>query len=259
MNQFIETIKWAGPLMTIIVAIIANTIALYQFHLKFKTSNEFDKLFLSKAEQKKLNDFQFLSEWFLICSGIYILPMIMIGFIEMGDLSKKHEYYLSTIGILAMYIALTFYFISITKYALHKKIPKEKYRKAKKSAAINMLLSLSWIYPLSYLAIKKQAWLALTPTLLFCLLYSLLFTVIVFKTRSKNDIEYLIDVLNEDEIKGIALIHAYNIDDKRAVLYEGKDTFKNTFYMCDFSSKIYLKYSKVQPINLEKNIQQDAN
>lgn len=257
MNQFIETIKWAGPLVTIIVAIIANTIALYQFHLKFKTSNEFDKLFLNKAEQKKLNDFQFLSEWLLICSGIYILPMI--GFIEMGDLSKKYESYLSTMGILAMYIALIFYFISITKYALHKKIPKEKHRKAKKSAAINMLLSLIWIYPLSYLAIKKQAWLALTPTLLFCLLYSLFFTVIVFKTRNKIDIEYLIDVLTEEEIKKIALIHAYNIDDKRAVLYEGKDTFKNTFYVCDFSSKIYIRYSKVQPLHLEKNIQQDEN
>ncbi|PGV88528.1 hypothetical protein COD85_05120 [Bacillus thuringiensis] len=46
--------KLIGPIITLIIALITNAIAFYQFRVKFKTFNEFDKLFLNKSEQKNL-------------------------------------------------------------------------------------------------------------------------------------------------------------------------------------------------------------
>lgn len=46
--------KFIGPIITLLIALITNAIAFYQFRIKFKTFNEFDKLFLNKSEQKNL-------------------------------------------------------------------------------------------------------------------------------------------------------------------------------------------------------------
>ncbi|MED1536182.1 hypothetical protein [Bacillus pseudomycoides] len=249
--------KLVGAIVTLLVAILGNVIAFYQFHVKFKTFNEFDKIFLNKSEQKQLTDFQFISEWLLLSFALYIMPLV--AFTQFGELPKNWVKYVSTFGLLFLMISLVFC-IRIFIYAVQKELPKEIHLKIRKSLSTNMLLSLIWMYPISYLVASSLNWFAILTLILIGLLYSLFFTLIANKTRKQPPAaEYLVEILTEEELKKSPLIHAYIIDDKKSVLYHGADLSKNTFYVCDFSSKIYLKYSKLHEINIPEKASSDTN
>ncbi|PDZ12039.1 hypothetical protein CON70_08375 [Bacillus pseudomycoides] len=240
--------KLIGPIITLLVALIGNAIAFYQLHVKFKTFNEFDKMFLNKSEQKQLTDFQFLSEWLLLCFAMYIMPLV--AFTQFGELPKKSAQYVGLFGLLIMMISIAFC-VPFYIYATQKNLPKEKYSKARKLVFTNMILSLLGMYPISYLVASRKDWIAILTMILMGLLYSLILTLVTIKIRKYPPrTEYLVDILTEEELKKNPLIHAYVIDDKKSVLYHGADLTKNTFYVCDFSSKIYLKYTKLHELNL---------
>ena len=71
--------------------------------VKFKTFNEFDKLFLNKSEQK-LTDFQFLSDWLFLFFAMYLMPLI--AFYQFEKPSNNWSLYLGTFGLLFMIISI---------------------------------------------------------------------------------------------------------------------------------------------------------
>ncbi|PEA79112.1 hypothetical protein CN676_03995 [Bacillus wiedmannii] len=243
--------KFIGPIITLLIALITNAIAFYQFRIKFKTFNEFDKLFLNKSEQKKLTDFQFLSDWFLLFFAMYLMPLI--AFYQFEKPSHNWSLYLGTFGLLFMMISICC-FVPVFIYAFQKDLPVQKYSKARKWGLANMILSLIWFYPISYLVVTSKSWLAMPAIILFALLYSLFLNLVANQTKKKpSTTEYLVDILTEEELKQTPLIHAYIIDDKKSVLYHGGDLSRKTFYVCDFSSKIYLKYTPFQELDINTN------
>lgn len=243
--------KLIGPIITLIIALITNAIAFYQFRVKFKTFNEFDKLFLNKSEQKKLTDFQFLSDWLFLFFAMYLMPLI--AFYQFEKPSNNWSLYLGTFGLLFMIISICC-FVPVFIYSFQKDLPIKKYSRARKWGLANMLLSLIWIYPISYLIVTEKNWNVLPAIILFALLYSLFLNLVANQTKKKfSTTEYLVDILTEEELKQTPLIHAYTIDDKKSVLYHGGDSSRKTFYVCDFSSKIYLRYTPFQELDLNKN------
>ncbi len=54
------------------------------------------------------------------------------------------------------------------------------------------------------------------------------------------------EIISKEEIEKLQLIHNFIIDDKRSVFHERYKEEDEIFYVCDFSSKVYLKYSKMK-------------
>lgn len=70
-----------------------------------------------------------------------------------------------------------------------------------------------------------------------------LFVFSKFHVKDKH-MKYDISIVSEHHIKIANLVHGYVLDEKKTICFPKGYTDKDIFYLCDFSSKVYLKYEK---------------
>ncbi|PFV36457.1 hypothetical protein COL00_30625 [Bacillus cereus] len=95
--------------------------------------------------------------------------------------------------------------------------------------------------------IQNKAWSFLPVIIIFPLLVTFLATHVFYKTTPKKDNKVLCRIVTEDYIKELDLIHSYMLNDGRALLYDKYRSKDKVFYVCDYSSKVYLEFIKEQP------------
>ncbi|HDR6284787.1 hypothetical protein COD78_10820 [Bacillus cereus] len=255
MNDLFNILKGLGGL----AATLTFLIVIYQFVLKYRTTNEFDKLFISKAEREKQNDFKFIMEALLIFFAFYLYPLLAIS--QFTTLSKSDANAMT--GWITVFVTLSsVMFMPVVYYAGKKDIPEKKYTLIKIIGIVNALLSLLWYIPGLLVITTYKSWSLLSVILPLVLLYSIFLMKSVYKTRSTSLDKYIVTTINEDELSKINLIHSYVIDENRTVLYENSATSEETFYVCDFSSEVYLKYKKLDmPTDqvIEENVSLNVN
>ncbi|ANC09226.1 MULTISPECIES: hypothetical protein [Bacillus] len=255
MSDISNVLKGLGGL----AATLTFLVVIYQFVLKYRTTNEFDKLFISKAEREKQNDFKFIMEALLIFFAFYLYPLITIS--QFISLSK------STVNAMTGWVSIlvilsTIMFMFTVYYASRKTIPTEKYTLVKRIGLVNIILSLLWYIPSLLIVTTYKSWSALFIIIPLVLLYSLILMKSLYKTRNTPQSKYIVTTIDAEEFSKLELIHAYIIDEDRTVLYETCATSEETFYVCDFSSEVYLKYKKIDiPTDqiIEKNISLNVN
>ncbi|RWS44091.1 hypothetical protein EKA14_10185 [Bacillus mycoides] len=82
-------------------------------------------------------------------------------------------------------------------------------------------------------------------TVLLPLLVVITYSFIIPKVHAQtSNVKYHIRMVSEGQIKIENLIHGYVIDEKKTICFPKESTNKDIFYLCDFSSKVYLKYEK---------------
>ncbi|PRT34070.1 hypothetical protein [Bacillus wiedmannii] len=261
MSDIFNVLKGLGGL----AATLTFLAVVYRFVLIYRTINEFDKLFISKAEREKQKDFKFIMETLLIFFAFYLYPLIILS--QFISLSKSTVN--AMVGWMSILVLLsTIMFMFTVYYASKKTIPTEKYTRVKLIGLVNVIFSLLWYIPALLIVTTYKSWSALLIIIPLVLLYSLILMKFLYKTRNTPQNKYIVTTINEEEFSKLELIHSYIIDENRTVLYETSTTSEETFYVCDFSSEVYLKYKKIdiptdqiidENINLNVNSDQQSN
>ncbi|HFT2185057.1 hypothetical protein M3644_06155 [Bacillus cereus] len=76
-------------------------------------------------------------------------------------------------------------------------------------------------------------------------------------TRNKKPSQYIITIVAEEKLE--TLIHGYTIDEKRTVCFVEGIKSDEVFYVCDFSSKFFLKHTKKSEEHVTANPATSAN
>ncbi|PFC83545.1 hypothetical protein CN276_09310, partial [Bacillus cereus] len=71
------------------------------------------------------------------------------------------------------------------------------------------------------------------------------YTVTLTKITKEFPTSYLINLVNEDIFRSEKIIHGYMLDEKRTVCFLEKQSQEEVFYVCDFSAKVYQKYTLI--------------
>ncbi|TJZ99860.1 hypothetical protein FA950_29550 [Bacillus thuringiensis] len=218
------------------------------FYMESSTTNEFDQLFKDKVTRKQLNIFSFCQDIFIIALSLFIIPSFYLKFF-IPNLITNYAFILEPLYKLS-YILITLLFLILIPISL---LPKK-------------LLKVNWFN-------RSIKWLSIIHMFSFMFFYCCFFHVNIFQSNNYDLIlitivvplfmsffylylskqfnktsqpQYLMEIINEKDIAELKLIHNFIIDDKRSVFHEKYKEENGTFYVCDFSSKVYLKYSKIK-------------
>ncbi|PER97010.1 hypothetical protein [Bacillus cereus] len=234
-----------------IVALASGMITLIGFIfnriIKVTATNEIDKLFLEKPYQRSLSFWHF-NIGALYFSLIYIGGALLFhyNFAEYlnSDVIKAIKYTLVSIVVITT-IAFIISLIFLAKYANKKDDPK----KIPTIIIVSMIMGL-----IPYGAAFHQT--IYNKTNVSEIIFTLLFPILVFSIYSlsislstKKQPKYLVNLVSEAKIKTEQLIHGYVLDETRTIYFSDYYPKDDVFFVCDFNSKVYIKYTKVKTDN----------
>ncbi|PEI78326.1 hypothetical protein [Bacillus wiedmannii] len=237
-----------------ILAVISGIYFMIQRVIKLSATDELDILFINKEERKKLAIIDSLIVGITSGFSIYVLPgylfysLVDIGFIK---------YFGLFIGIICFISMIIFFFIShkITNLIGQPVENTQESRKKLRNLSLGICLSsLSWYYIILFFTLSTSNW----PEIVFvsfivpCILTS--FILIPMNKIRPRKKEFSIRILKENELSNLTLIHDYTIDEKRIFCINQEFPRDELFYVCDFSSKVYLEYKKVPMIIMPNSI-----
>lgn len=224
------------------------------FYMESSTTNGFDQLFKDKTKRKQMNIFKFWQDIVLTAICVFILPALYFKFvipsvpIDYSFIFKK-SYQVSAllfflIFLILLIIASTLPFIKINRNSLFCRIIRY--------VGLFNMINFMFLYWLLF-NIKLNSDLFQSPkndfvliTIFIPLFMSFFYKYLNQQMREEHQTQYFVESLSEKDIKKLQLIHNFIIDDKRSVFHEKYKEVEGPFYVCDFSSKVYLKYSKIK-------------
>ncbi|PGL58484.1 hypothetical protein [Bacillus cereus] len=210
-------------------------------------SNQFISIVTTKPLDRQLKDTfnqARLKLWFYaigIIFGVIVYLLYAIIFYQSLYDYHKHSFFLWNAGI---WFILFVYFSVIVIWK--KKL--ENIKKTKlhfRLLIFNVLTSSIFFFSVSceYLENKKYLnflWNGIPLAFLLSCLYFLMLHKLTIATTPQ--IQYDIQLIQEDEFKKIKnLKYEYSMDEKRLVFVAKERSGKQIRYVCDFSSKVYMK------------------
>ncbi|KAA0780492.1 hypothetical protein [Bacillus sp. BPN334] len=210
-------------------------------------SNQFISIVTTKPLDKQLKD-PFtqarLNLWFyvigIICGAIVYLLYAIILYQAIGKYYKHSFFIWNAFVWFILFIYFTITSIrakklqNIRNKSLHFKI-----------LVFNVITSIIFFFSSSSEYLNKgeyfsYLWNGIPLALLLSCLYFFMLNKI--KVATTQQISYDIQPINEDDFKKVKdLKYEYSMDEKRLVFVPRKQSKKQIRYVCDFSSKVYLK------------------
>ncbi|MFD5264445.1 hypothetical protein [Bacillus wiedmannii] len=240
-------LKLSPALVTAIVALVGGIAFIIQRTILLSATSEFDMLFINKEQQKKIKLID-LSVLTIIASlSIYIMPGLFIYKVYSDFILKHQVIFIIITGVSLLIFTDKVYQLSRTSLNINSS-QKEK-KRIKKLSTYMFLSSLGWYYIATIFCIENAAWLE---TSLFGVLAPLFISAyVIYPLKTIQWLErkkYSVRILKQDEIDSIQLIHNYTIDEKRILCIAKDSRESDIFYVCDFSSEIYLEYKDVSSV-----------
>ncbi|MGG0293587.1 hypothetical protein ABEY30_18070 [Bacillus pacificus] len=240
-------LKLSPALVTAIVALVGGITFIIQRTILLSATSEFDMLFINKEQQKKIKLIDLSVLTIVATLSIYIIPGLFIYKVYSDFLLKHHITFSIIAGVSLLIFIDKIYQLSRT--SLDVDSTQEAKKRIKKLSIYMFLSSLGWYYITIIFCIENAAWLE---TSLFGVLAPLCISAyVIYPLKTIQWLErkkYSVRILKQDEIDSIQLIHNYTIDEKR-ILCTAKDSRESDiFYVCDFSSEIYLEYKDVSSV-----------
>lgn len=256
-NEIADIVKIAGAAATVLglVKVFAS------FCMESSISKEFDQLFKDKIKRKQINIFTYCQDIFLAAICIFIAPAFYFKFFIpntipncsfiLDPLYKTSFLLFFALFLILLPITVTLPFIKPNKNSLFCRITRYM-------TLVNMITFMFFYWRFFYINIDSNIMQTNKDALISIVIFIPLFMSFFYKylnqqLRNKHKTQYLVETLSEEKITELQLIHNFIIDDKRSVFHEKSKEDDETFYVCDFSSKVYLKYSKVKARNTSSN------
>ncbi|PHB04902.1 hypothetical protein COE81_19715 [Bacillus wiedmannii] len=216
-------------------------------YIEFSTSEGIDKLFKDKTKIKQLNILTFWQEVFLIALSIFIIPASYFKFF-MPSLISDYSHIIEPIFNLS-FVIFTFLFFILIPIAI---IPIERLNNfiafnqiIKFTVIIHMFSFMFSYWCFFHINISKSDLVDFILISIYIPIFiSIFYKYLGGKFQKHNQTEFFVEILSEDELKELELVHDFILNDKKSILHEKYKSRDETFYLCDFSSKVYLKYSK---------------
>lgn len=254
-DKIFDIVKVIAPLLIFLGTLVGY---FYNMYFKVKVIKDYDKIFFRKDEVQKINFMDSLFNYFLFIIGMYVAPAtaFSIIFTEYDWSYLKNLQYILTyillIGLIVFFISFIFVCYIIGYSTADKKL---KYRKRNLIiTAISFVCSAIFYYFLYYYLFFDTKVDKLTNTvILFPIVISIPYTHILNFYKKKITEKYFVQTIDKDELDKLHLIQSHMIDDNRSLVYEKNVLLEDTFYVCDFSSEVYLRYKKQNIYNPDKN------
>ncbi|PDY92630.1 hypothetical protein [Bacillus tropicus] len=236
--------KIATALVTATIALLSGIPFIIQKFVLLYSTNQLDMLFINKEQKKKLEVMELFSVIFISTLSIYLVPGFFI-YIAFIDYIYNHDIIFGSIAAIGLSITV----LTSTKlFKITKNVDKsEKVTKdVRKQALYFLLSSMLWYYILLAIALDKGIWYEILGLgILLPLFISGIFIYNTNRVPALDTKKYSIRILTQDEIINLNLIHNYVIDDKKTLCTLANTPEDKIFYVCDFSSKVYLEYKEV--------------
>ncbi|PGZ57869.1 hypothetical protein COE58_24290 [Bacillus cereus] len=217
------------------------------FYMESSTINEFDQLFKDKV-RKQINIFPFFQNILIIALFLFIIPASYLKFF-MPNLITNYAFILEPLYKISYIVVTLLFLILLPISLLPKKLLKANWfnRSIKWISMIHMfsvMFSYSYFFHVNISQSNKYDLILITIGIPLFMSFFYLYLSKQFNQTPQP--QYLMEIINKEEIAKVKLIHNFIIDDKRSVFHEKYKEEDGTFYVCDFSSKVYLKYSKMK-------------
>lgn len=218
------------------------------FYMESSTANEFDQLFKDKVTRKQINIFSFCQDILIIALSIFIVPASYFKFF-MPNLITNYPFILEPLYKLSYILVTLLFLILIPISLLPKKLLKANWfnRSIKWLSIIHMFSFMFFYWCFFHVNITQSNKYNLILIAIIIPLFMSFFYLYLSKRFNKtSQPQYLMEIISEEKLSELQLIHNFIIDDKRSVFHEKNKQEDDTFYVCDFSSNVYLKYSKIK-------------
>ncbi|PEB49487.1 hypothetical protein CON34_10180 [Bacillus thuringiensis] len=231
-----------------IVAIIGLLIAGYKQVFKVKTITEIDKLFLDKETKERLKFGKYIFSVIQFFFS-YIIVSLYLNFFYYDYLTSDSESFFLSFVKYSLNIFGISLLISSVLFSFQNKL--KKHRWFMLIFIFFVLINLLSSYPifgciLSLLFFQSDNLYNLYVTLLLLLGLCFFYAHIFSKILQESHVPYSFRIISETELKKIKnLIHGYTIDEKRTICFIEDILNKEKFYVCDFSSKVYIEYKQL--------------
>ncbi|MFB5090634.1 hypothetical protein IAI44_04170 [Bacillus cereus] len=219
--------------------------------IKIKTTDQIDRLFLDKTTKENLNLWHFLIGLiYFLCLYIGFALYFNYNFHEFFD--SKHPNYLSNTANWSS----TLFFISsillLLFLALANKLKKFKVFIILSALLIlfnilNSIVVYCFIFHETVFRNTNFNTILLIGTFPLTLIF--IYNHFINKLNNQEQPSYLISLVNENRLKTEKLIHGYVIDEKRTICFINGKSHDEVFYVCDFASNVYLKYTDISHKN----------
>ncbi|PRT07950.1 hypothetical protein C6356_06050 [Bacillus wiedmannii] len=219
------------------------------FYMESSTTNEFDQLFKDKATRKQINTFTFCQDILIITMSIFIVPASYFKFF-MPNLITNYAFILEPLYKLS-FILFSLLFLILLPVSLLPKFKLHKtnwFKRAIKWISIIHMLSFMFSYWCFFHVNIPQSnkYNFILIAIVIPLFMSFFYLYLSKQFNKTSQPQYLMEIISEEKLEKLQLIHTFIIDDKRSVFHEKYKENQEIFYVCDFSSKVYLKYSKMK-------------
>ncbi|KAA0744038.1 hypothetical protein CN305_11055 [Bacillus cereus] len=218
------------------------------FYMESSTTNEFDQLFKDKVKRKQINIFSFCQDIFIIALSLFIIPSLYLKFF-MPNLITNYAFILEPLYKLSYILVTLLFLILIPISLLPKKHLKANWfnRSIKWLSIIHMFSFMFFYWCFFHVNIpQSNKYNFILIAIMIPLFMSFFYLYLSKRFNKTSQPQYIMEIISEEEIAKLKLIHNFIIDDKRSVFHEKYKEENGTFYVCDFSSKVYLKYSKMK-------------
>ncbi|MED4653154.1 hypothetical protein [Bacillus pseudomycoides] len=242
-----------------ITTVVSAFLLLFNHFITLTKTNDFDKLFFDKVKRAKLEILNFILGTLLITSCLYVGFSILIhvvghnAFNSIRNISNtlsiekdlvinfflntiKASFFLSLISMVLLYIVSCF-----------NEVQKHTIKYSTYFVFGHIILGLPFYCSLFDSVIFHNTETNLIEFLItYPILSAMICTFIILQRNRLNQPKFLITIVPEEEIKDKKIIHKYVIDDKKILCSIEPNDNDNVFYVCDFSSQVYLKYERVK-------------
>ncbi|MDI6529680.1 MULTISPECIES: hypothetical protein [Bacillus cereus group] len=236
--------KIATALVSATIALVSGVPFIIQKFVQLSTTSQLDMLFIGKEQKKKLELIELFNVIFISTISVYFVPGLFI-YAAFSDFIYDYAIILGSIGGIALLIT------AVTSTNLFKAIKNTKnFEEVKdyvhKQALYVFLSSIFWYYIILTVILNNGIWYEILGLgIVTPILISGIFIYNTNKVQALENKKYSIRILTQDEIITLNLIHNYVIDEKRTLCTLANAPEDKLFYICDFSSEVYLEYTEI--------------
>ncbi|HFU7053760.1 TPA: hypothetical protein ACGN81_000643 [Bacillus cereus] len=244
--DILEILKAIGPFVAIIIPSIA---LFYNMYFKLKNIEDYDKIFIKKEEVHKINFMNSFFQCLLYIFIFYLFPSTILAISYRGynpeDNASQFDGW-SALFLAFIFVIFSLFFFMTIIINLFPAENKIKYRKVNAITSSISLISSMVLYPFIFYAFifGDKAISLLYFIVCFPIILSIMTLNIYNFYNNKIVNNYIVEVLDKDTLRGLHLIHSHMIQDNTTILSEKNTPIEEVFYLCNFTSNVYLKYTK---------------
>ncbi|EPF03464.1 MULTISPECIES: hypothetical protein [Bacillus] len=241
----IEAMGKFAPVFTTIIATLLIPAILYsvrQFVL-VTTTRETDRLYLDKATQVKLRFWDLVLS--TVMTTIGYLGMAVIFNLELYDDFKMmnksvKDWYIG--GVLTVNLVL--FLVLLLVLFVFPLYTNKTFNFFIRVLLFIHLISSAIIFShlITYQIFRLLDYDVIPSILCAILCYSCLQNVMIEKAKMRKPPQYIVEIITEEKLEN--LIYGYALDEKRTLCFIEGIKPDEVFYVCDFSSKVFVKHTK---------------